>query len=171
MPAVRKHLFSQMDDDQGTSLPTPLRVGALCGAEGFFLQSLRGWCQGQECRSRVWNDYAKRFGAADGRLLLHLFCACHGAVRQGASRPIVHHPPCCPYLTPDELRLTAMLCAVALDRIEGARFLAHVLVRSEAVAPVLDTMSALAGAYAARGLTVPPASPAARYSEEALGVA
>ncbi len=149
----------------------PLRLSHLSGAETLFLRSFRGWSQGKECWCEVWNEHAKRFGAADGRLLLHLFCDCHGAVRQAALRPILHHPPYCPYLAPDEARLTAMLSALALQRPETARFAGHLLLEPDGIATVQAAMTKLAGAYAARGLAVAGSSPLIAYAHEVAGTA
>ena len=149
----------------------PLRVGHLSAAEALFLRSFRGWSQGRECWCEVWNEHARRFGAADGRLLLHLFCHCHGAVREAALRPILHHPPCCPYLAPDEARLTAMLSAVALQQPATARFAAHPLLGAQGISTVEDAMTKLAGAYAARGVEVAGNSPLIAYAQEVAGTA
>ena len=174
MPHPLRHALIAFDDAPAEPEPCngqPLRLGHLCGAEALFLRSFRGWSQGRECWCEVWNEHAKRFGAADGRLLLHLFCHCHGSVRQAALRPILHHPPYCPYLAPDEARLTAMLSAIALQRPETARFAAHLLLEAEGISAVQAAMTKLASAYAARGLSVTGDSPLIDYAHEVAGTA
>ena len=149
----------------------PLRLGELSGAEALFLRSFRGWSQGRECWCEVWNEHAKRFGAADGRLLLHLFCDSYGAVREAALRPILHHPPCCLYLAPDEARLTGMFSALALQRPDTAHFAGRLLLESKGISRVHAAMTKLAGAYAARGLAVAGSSPLIAYAQEVAGTA
>lgn len=175
MPRPLRHALNTFEDTPAEQPEPcdgqPLRLGHLGGAEALFLRSFRGWSQGRECWCEVWNEHAKRFGAADGRLLLHLFCHCHGSVRQAALRPILHHPPYCPYLAPDEARLTAMLSAIALQRPETARFAAHLLLEAEGVSAVQAAMTKLASAYAARGLSVAGDSPLIDYAHEVAGTA
>ncbi len=171
MPLFRLHTSQLKETIQDNNPQTPIRLGAIGESECFFLRSMRGWSTGHDGLNEVWNDHARRFGAADGRLLLHLFSACYGEIRLAAKHPIRHHPPCCPYLAPDELRLTALFCSAALGQTENAQFVAHLLFSREALPAVLDAASRLARAYAARGLPVSPSSPLARYGESAAGTA
>ena len=174
MPRSLRHARFTVEDTPPNPEPCsgqPLRLGQLSSLEALFLRSFRGWSQGRERWCEVWNEHARRFGAADGRLLLHLFCDCHRAVRQAALRHILHHPICCPYLAPDEARLTAMLTAVALEQPETARFAAHLLLEAEGIAAVQTAMTKLAGAYTARGLSVDGSSPLIDYAHEVVGTA
>ena len=168
MPGLRSHAFHSMEHLSYDEEPL-LRLGAIGESESLFLRSMRGWSKGHEGLTEVWNEYARRFGAADGRLLLHLFCSCYSAIRLAAKRPIRHHAPCCPYLAPDELRLTALFCASALGRVENTLFAAHLLLNHDEMPAVLSAVSRLGSAYAARGLPVSPASPLSHYSESAAG--
>lgn len=171
MSSLRQPIFHHRDERNGSEAAQPLRLARLGVPEALFLQSMRGWAQGRECWCEVWNDHAKRFGSADGRVLLHLFCRSLAAIRQAARQGIQHHLPCCPYLTTDEARLTAMLHATATGNAPGASFIAHLMLESAKASSVLDAQSALARAYRARGLFFSAASPLARYAEKPLGLA
>ena len=67
MASLRNHAF-RSTETLGHKQQTPLRLGAIGEPESFFLRSMRGWSKGHEGLTEVWNEYARRFGAADGRL-------------------------------------------------------------------------------------------------------
>ncbi len=131
---------------------TITRLGELGEAEVLFVRSLRGWALGMPCWRQVWNEHARRFGGVEGRIVLRAFVAFFDGIRGGARRPILHHPPCCPHVAPDEARILAVLVAAALEHPDAARFLALTLVEADRADAVLKAGRKLADAYARRGL-------------------
>ncbi len=128
------------------------RLGELGEAEVLFVRSLRGWALGVPCWRHVWNEHARRFGGAEGRIVLRAFVAFFDGIRGGARRPILHHPPCCPHLAPDEARILAVLSAAVLEPPDAARFRALTIVEASVVDAVLEAGQILGEAYEQRGL-------------------
>ncbi len=128
------------------------RLGELGEAEVLFVRSLRGWALGVPCWRQVWNEHARRFGGAEGRIVLRAFVAFFDGIRGGARRQILHHPPCCPHLAPDEAEILGVLLATVLEHADAARFRALTLVEADRVEAVLEAGRSLALAYERRGL-------------------
>ena len=82
----------------------------------MLLWGFRRWIVGLQTNaphhwSHVWNHFAKRFGAQDGKEALSGLVGCIRALQHGARRSIVHHPPCCGHVAPDEVGFLAFIGA------------------------------------------------------------
>lgn len=117
--------------------PTP-RGGAPVGRlddleplEAAAVVYVRLWCSGPECQERVWNDFAARFGAPDGKAHLAAFERMMKTLVAHARCPIMRHHNGCRCLGSHECALANLIGAAAEANREEAVLLASLLVRPD----------------------------------------
>jgi hypothetical protein len=152
--------FTPVSQDQAVA------PGDLLQGEEVVLRSLRLWIIGlrsnaPHCWSRVWNDFAKRFGTKDAGLALSGLAGCIKTLQLNARRKIRHHPPCCRYLAPDEVSFLGFIGACQRADWMLSRHKAEWLVQADGIGDLLEAGSRLAAVLAEHGLMVRdrPASP------------
>jgi len=124
--------------DPADARPWPDATTSLAPAERFLLRAFRLWISGLRENagaywSRVWNDFAREFGAADGREALTAFACLVKELQCHARRRITYHRPCCPCLGGDEASILALVAACHGPDLAAARALARGLVEADGV--------------------------------------
>jgi len=96
---------------------SPTKLTDLTPAERFVVRAFRRWVAamgGPEMSAHgavAWNDFARGFGTADGKVALSAFVAMVHGIARAARRPIRCHRPCCLGLSADELWIVRLTSA------------------------------------------------------------
>jgi len=139
--------------------PLPADLAALEEPERFLITAYRRWIAGLSGSrpaqwSLVWNDFAARLGAAEGRQGLAALTSLVLALQRHARRRIACAPPCCGQVCADEICLASFVAACQQGRWRRARAAAEWLVHAEGIGPMLQAGDRLARAMGARSLTL-----------------
>lgn len=132
-------------------------------AEHLLVWALRRWLAGLQGNSAqqwsmVWNDFAKRFGAEDGRKGLAGLAALVKELQISARRTIHHLPPCCRFLGADELSVLGFVGACQRGDWALARAQAEWLVRADGIGGLLEAGVRLSAVLSAHSLHLPERS-------------
>ena len=140
--------------------PLPAAMAELTEAEHLIAWALRHWVLGlRSGTSRtwtlVWNEFARRLGAADGKAALSALLRLIAALQEHAHRPLHVHRPCCPCLDADEFSLVALVAACQKGRWPLARTRAEWLADGNGVGDLLEAGDALGRALARHAPRLP----------------
>ncbi|MFQ5784533.1 MAG: hypothetical protein ACE5H8_06885 [Alphaproteobacteria bacterium] len=105
--------------------------------------------------SCVWNEFARQFGARDGKEALSSFATLIKGLQCYARRTIHHHHPCCPCLGADEVSLICFVAACQNRRPQLARSLAEWMVHPDGAGELLEAGIRLAQAMRRHALNLP----------------
>ena len=125
----------------------------------FLLRNVRRWLIGlrhsaPDSLDRVWNDFACRFGSDKGKEALAALAGSIKTIQLHARRRLRYHPPCCRYLTPDELGYLHFIAACQAGDKVGSRQRAEWLVTSDGLTTLLESGRRLADLLRDRGVTI-----------------
>ncbi len=146
---------------ESDATPWPSAVSELDGAERMVARWLRQWSAGlrENAAGRwalVWTAFTREFGAEDGKAALSGLAAMMMELQGGARRRIRVHPPCCPYLGADEIRLIGFVAVCQRQEWPRARALAEEMVRPDGVGVMLEAGARLARVLRRHDLWLPP---------------
>lgn len=127
----------------------PTSMNELDPSERLIVWAFRRWVLGlRENRgehwSFVWNEFARQFGAREGKEALSGFAALIKGLQCHARRMVHHHQPCCPCLGADEAAVMCLVAACQSHQLSRARTLAEGLVEPDGVGELLQAGSRLA---------------------------
>ena len=131
-------------------------------AQTFFLWCFRGWVQGLRDNdadqwTAVWNECARRFGAADGRRLVSSLARCVNLLRRHALADFGYHQPCCPLRSAEEHALVDVFAATATGQARRAVGHAQALVLPHGVGDMIEAVSQIALVLGRHNLPLRPA--------------
>lgn len=140
--------------------PWPTSTAELDPSERLIVWAFRRWLLGLpqnagEHWSFVWNDFARQFGAQDGKEALSAFTGLIKGLQCYARRTIHHHQPCCPCLGADEVCLVSLVAACQNHQRQLARALAEWMVQSDGVGDLLEAGMRLARVMQRHSLNLP----------------
>jgi hypothetical protein len=129
--------------------PWPTSTPELDPSERLIVWAFRRWVLGLyqnagEHWSFVWNEFARQFGAKDGKEALSGFAGLIKGLQCYARRTIHHHQPCCPCLCVDELCLVRLVAACQNREPQLARALAEWMVQPDGAGELLEAGTRLA---------------------------
>ncbi len=129
-------------------------------AERFVAENLRRWliglhgpAAGDWCA--VWNAFARRFGAEDGRRAISGLAGLVASLARQARHPIRHRCRFCPSLSADEIGVLAFIGACQRREWGLARAAAEWLVAADGVGDMILAGSRLAAVLTAHGVQFP----------------
>jgi len=96
--------------------------------EAEFILSLRFWMDGPEGQAKVWNSFARCFGAVEGRCQLRLFEGMLGRLCSNCRRPLVRHGLGCTCIGSDEAVVLTLVREAARGDIAEAALIASLMV-------------------------------------------
>ncbi|MEM1401038.1 MAG: hypothetical protein AAGF58_14215 [Pseudomonadota bacterium] len=111
----------------------PKQLSDLSAGERLVVWSFRRWVSGTRNWNLVWFEHSRMFGDDRARDTLASFARLVNKIATNAARTLHYHQPCCPCLTEDELRLTAMIGAAQSGSTIMTRHHARGLVKRGAV--------------------------------------
>lgn len=140
--------------------PWPTSMAELAPAERFIVWCFRRWVLGLrenngEHWSFVWNEFARQFGAKDGKEALSGFAGLIKGLQCYARRAIQHHQPCCPCLGADEVSLICFVAACQNRQPHLALSLAEGMVQPEGAGELLEAGIRLAEVMRQYALNLP----------------
>lgn len=140
--------------------PRIKNVENLASAEIFLLRSFRYWISGLKNNaphhwSLVWNDFAKRFGAADAKTALCGFFGVMKALQTHARRKVRHYPACCSHITGDEEAMVAFFSACQKGDWNLARRKGEWLLQEDGIGDCLLSAGAVTGIMTSHNLMLP----------------
>ena len=143
-----------------TAAPWPATTAELDPSEIIVVRAFRRWVLGLQHNdgghwTMVWNDFARQFGATDGKEALSGFAGLVKGLQCHARRTIRHHRPCCACLGTDEISLLCLVAACQNGRPGLARSLAEWLVRPEGAGELLQAGTRLAQVMRRHNLHLP----------------
>lgn len=94
----------------------------------------RLWCEGPDCRARVWSDFATSLGTEHGRAALNAFEDLCTLLTRHCRRRLMRHGLECSCLGADEAIIANFVAAATQGDQEDATLLASLLVRSDLAA-------------------------------------
>ncbi len=142
-------------------------------SERMIVRAFRRWVLGLQQNdgghwTLVWNDFARQFGASDGKQALSAFASLVKGLQCYARRAIRHHRPCCACLGADEVSLLCLVAACQHGRPGLARGLAEWLVRPEGAGELLQAGTRLAQVMRRHALNLPRRTANETSAREAL---
>lgn len=157
---MRHGLFGFGDLSRPITGPVTGPVTELDPAERFVAENLRRWLIGLQGPANgdwcaVWNAFARRFGAEDGRRAISGLAGLVASLARQARHPIRHRCRLCPSLSADEIGVLAFIGACQRREWGLARAAAEWLVAADGVGDMLLAGQRLGAVLTAHGVRLP----------------
>lgn len=119
------------------------RLVDMPACEALLIRAVRGWADGPEGQTAVWNLFASTYGAEDGRIAMRAFERFLSAVAGAITRALARHAECCPCVGRDEATLAVVMRHAAMSETTAAMEAASIFAEPRMLLCVVDAAADL----------------------------